>query len=98
MSLLSVHAWSLVIAVMSVLMIATIVVVVLLAASDAHLFHGELEPRQPGGCLLTVFQGGLQAALRQKLRLESVPKMLCNYVCCKCVWDVSKHFSDTYRN
>ena len=26
--------------------IATIVVVVLLAASDAHLFHGELEPKQ----------------------------------------------------
>ena len=48
MSLLSVHACSLVIAVMSVLMIATIVVVVLLAASDAHLFHGELEPRQFG--------------------------------------------------
>ena len=33
---------------MSVLMIATIVVVVLLAASDAHLFHSELEPRQFG--------------------------------------------------
>ena len=34
--------------------IATVVVVVLLAASDAHLFHGELEPRGGlGGCSLT---------------------------------------------
>ena len=55
MSLLSVHAWSLVIAVMSVLMIATIVVVVLLAASDAHLFHGELEPRQFGRLFVDIF-------------------------------------------
>ena len=52
MSLLSVHAWSLVSTVESVV-IATIVVVVVLLLPLRPLFLWSLEPQQPVRCLLT---------------------------------------------